>query len=79
MKKVYKKKRNKKRNEMCDINLFRSYYIISARSMCCFFSLKCQISASDLIQCYCTKCVCLSACECLQKYVSIHLLHTFLK
>ena len=28
---------------MCDINLFRSYYIISARSMC-FFRVKCQDS-----------------------------------
>jgi len=39
-------KKCKTRNEMCDINLFRSYYIISARSMCSF-SLKCPNSASD--------------------------------
>jgi hypothetical protein len=44
-----------------------------------FFSLKCQNSVSDLIQCYCAECVCLSPYECLQKYVLYILLHTFLK
>jgi len=58
---------------MRDINLFRSYYIIS-HVQCVFLSLKCQNSASDLIQCYCTKCVCLSAYECLQKYICIHII-----
>jgi hypothetical protein len=35
--KCKEKKTEKKRNEMCDINLFRSYYIISARSTCLVF------------------------------------------
>ena len=51
---IKKRVKKKERNEMCNINLFRSYYIISARS-CVFFSLKCQNSVSDLIQCYCAK------------------------
>jgi hypothetical protein len=47
----------------------------------CFFSLKCQNSASNLIQCYCEKYVCQSGYECLQRYVCIHIniLYTFLK
>jgi hypothetical protein len=56
------------------INLFRSYNFISASSMCVgFFSLKCQNFASDLIQCYCSKCVCVSVYECLENYVCIHI------
>ena len=63
----YKKyERSEKKETRCDINLFRSYHIISTRV---FFCLKCQNFASDLIQCYCAKYVCLSAYECLQKYV----------
>ena len=56
----------KKKETRCDINLFRSYHIISTRV---FFGLKCQNFASDLIQCYCANYVCLSAYECLQIYV----------
>ena len=50
-----KKKKRKRRNDTCNISLFRSYNIISARSYG-FFSLKCQNSVSELIQCYCAKC-----------------------
>ena len=66
-----KKKEKRKRNERCDINLFRSYFLTFD---VVFFIVKCQNSASDLIQCSCAKCVFLSAYECLQKYICIHII-----
>ena len=65
-------KNEKKRDEMC-YQFISFIYIISASSMYVLFSLKCNNFASDLIQCYCAKCVCVSVYECLQKYICIHI------
>ena len=75
------KKKTKKKTKKRDVwYQFISFILYHFRIFMCFlFSLKCQNSVSDLIQCYCAECVCLSAYECLQKYVVYILLHTFLK
>ena len=57
------KKSVKKKRDLLSIYFVHIYHL---RTFNAFFSLKCQNSASDLIQCYCAKCVCLSAYECLQ-------------
>ena len=51
------------------ISIYFVYIISFPHVQCVFFSLKCQNSSSDLIHCYSAKCVCLSAYECLHKYI----------
>ena len=74
MKNVYKKKRKKKETKSV-ISIFISFILYHFRTFnVVFLSVKCQNSASDLIKCYCTKCVFLSAYECLQKHICIHIM-----
>ena len=75
-KKGKKKKINKKKNET---KYVISIYLVDIISFPhvqrgFFFSVKCQNSEFDLIQCYCEKCAFLSAYECQQNYICIHII-----
>ena len=72
--KSVRKRKKKKKETRCVISIYFIHIISFPARSCVFFSLKCQNSESDLIQCYCAKCVCLSAYECLQKYTCMYII-----
>ena len=69
--KVSKEKR--KKETRCVISIYFVHIISFPHVHVFFLNLKYQNSVSDLIQCYCAKCVCLSAYECLHTYVCINI------